>query len=132
MCTSARAGFLEISIGLEVALNEEKSFQKGGSVGVQTFIVFIGVAAALGVGIMISALEVSGRTAGLIVAGLVALIWVLTEVIEKLIGRDIWHLPAPYPYRWMDEGPIDGKSSDQSSRVVESAHEDPWTHDRAA
>ena len=99
--------------------------------GIQSFVVFIGVAAALGVGLITSASGASGTTAGLIAVGFVPLMWALTHAIERLIGRDIWHYSAPYPYRGMDVAPIDvkpaetnesdGKESDDDRRYLMAA-----------
>jgi hypothetical protein len=82
--------------------------------GIQSFVVFIGVATALGVGVITSASGVNGTTVGTIAVGFVPLIWALTHAIERLNGLDIWHYSAPYPYRGMDEAPINVKPAETS------------------
>jgi len=92
--------------------------------GIQSFVVFIGVAAALGVGVITSAFGANGTTAGLIAVGFVPLIWTLTHAIERLIRRDIWHYSAPYPYRGMEEAPINVKPAQTSESEGKELHEE--------
>jgi hypothetical protein len=73
--------------------------------GIQTLVLFVGVAAALGVSYLAAASGASMRTAGLIAVGFVPLLWALGHLIERVIGRGIWDFAAPYPYRWMDTAP---------------------------
>jgi hypothetical protein len=94
--------------------------------GIQSFVVFIGVAAALGVGVLTSASGASGTTAGLIVVGFVALMWALTHTIERLIGRHIWHYSAPYPYRGMEVAPIDVKPAETNESAGEESDDDRY------
>jgi hypothetical protein len=74
---------------------------------IQTVVVFVGVAAALGVSLATAASGASMRAAGFVAIGFVPLMWALTHLIERRIGRDIWHYSAPYPYTWMDVASID-------------------------
>ena len=92
--------------------------------GIQSFVVFIGIAAALGVGLIASAAGVSGTTAGLIALGFVPLMWALTHTIERVVGRDIWHYAAPYPYRGMDAAPADVKPAETSESEGEELHDE--------
>jgi hypothetical protein len=38
-----------------------------------------------------------------LVIAFIPVIWGVSQVVERLTGRDMWHLTAPYPYRWMRE-----------------------------
>jgi hypothetical protein len=67
--------------------------------GIQTLVLFVGVAAALGVSYLAAASGASMRTAGLIAVGFVPLLWALGHLIERVVGRGIWDFAAPYPYR---------------------------------
>ncbi|HEY7170584.1 MAG TPA: hypothetical protein VH417_07035 [Vicinamibacterales bacterium] len=58
------------------------------------------VVLAIALGIIAGASESRFLTRAL-VAGFVPTIWVASQVIERLTGRDLWHFKAPYPYRWM-------------------------------
>ena len=69
--------------------------------GIQTFVVFIGLAIALLVGAIVGMLEVSGPLAGWLAVGLLPVVWTLLYVIERATGRAIWHYTTPYPYRRM-------------------------------
>jgi hypothetical protein len=73
--------------------------------GIQTLVVFVGVAMALVLGITTAAWGASLRAAGWIAIGFGSIMWALLHLIEWLIGREIWHYSAPYPYRWMDAAP---------------------------
>ena len=92
--------------------------------GIQSFVVFIGVAAALGVGVITSASGASGTTAGLIAVGFGPLIWAFTHTIERLIGRGIWHYSAPYPYHGMDAVPIDVKPAETRASEGKELHDE--------
>jgi hypothetical protein len=94
--------------------------------GIQSFVVFIGVAAALGVGIITSASGASASTAGLIAVGLVPFMWALTHAIERFTGRGIWHYSAPYPYRGMDAAPVDVKPAGTSESDNKEMHDEPY------
>jgi hypothetical protein len=56
------------------------------------------VAVALALGVVAAALESRPLIRTLIV-GIVPVMWAVPHVIERLTGRDMWHLSAPYPYR---------------------------------
>ena len=93
--------------------------------GIQSFVVFIGVAAALGVGVITSASGASATTAGLIAVGFLPLMWALTHAIERLVGRDIWHYSAPYPYGGMDAASIDVEPAETSESERKEPYEEP-------
>jgi hypothetical protein len=92
--------------------------------GIQSLVVVIGVAAALGVGLITSTVGASGTTAGLIAVGFMPLMWALTHAIERLIGRDIWHYSAPYPYRGMEAALIDVKPSETNESDTKAPRDD--------
>ena len=92
--------------------------------GIQTLVVFIGVAAALCVGLLTAASGASLRAAGFVAVGLVPLMWALTDLIEKVVGQDIWHYSAPYPYRWMVVAPIVDKLSATTQPGGEELHDE--------
>ncbi|HKT79117.1 MAG TPA: hypothetical protein VJP86_02770 [Vicinamibacterales bacterium] len=69
--------------------------------GIQSLVVYIGIVAALGVGILLGTSGASPRAAGFAVLGFVVVMWAVTHLIERLIRRGIWHYSAPYPYRSM-------------------------------
>ena len=77
--------------------------------GIQTLVVFGGIALALGVGVLTPIWVTSMRTAALISLGLIALMGPALWLIERLLGRDIWHYHAPYPYRWMIDARTDAE-----------------------
>jgi hypothetical protein len=58
---------------------------------------------ALMVGVLVGTLEASVRLAGWLAIGLVPVVWTLLYLTERMIGRDIWHYAAAYPYRRMEE-----------------------------
>ncbi|MGE4054508.1 MAG: hypothetical protein AB7F99_06890 [Vicinamibacterales bacterium] len=63
----------------------------------QTLIVFIGLAVALAVGVLVGVLEATTRTAGWLAVGLVPVVWTLAYLTERMMGRDIGHYEAAYP-----------------------------------
>jgi hypothetical protein len=95
--------------------------------GIQTLVLFIGVASALGVGLLTAASGASLRSAGLIALGFVPLMWAVTFVIERIIGRDIWDYAAPYPYRWMDVTPTDEKPAETTEADGRERHDDRYS-----
>ncbi len=66
--------------------------------GIQALVVFIGLTIALTVGILAGTSEVGARVAGLLAIGLLPVMWALLYLTERMIGREIWHYTAPYPY----------------------------------
>ena len=62
--------------------------------------VLTAVVFALALGVVAGASESRLLMRALIV-GVVPALWVLSHVVERLMGRDMWHFSAPYPYRWM-------------------------------
>jgi hypothetical protein len=95
--------------------------------GIQTLVVVIGVASALGVGVLTAASGMSLRSAGLIAVSLVPLLWAVTYVIERIIGRDIWDYAAPYPYRWMDVTPTDETPAETTEADGRERHDDRYS-----
>jgi hypothetical protein len=87
----------------------EESPAKAETMGIQTLVAFIGVATALAVGLLTAASGVTLKAAGFIALGFVPVMWALTHLTERVIGHEIWHYSAPYPYRWMDVAPLDDK-----------------------
>ena len=73
--------------------------------GIQALVVFIALTIALIVGVLAGTLEVGVGLAGWLAVGLLPLIWALLYVTERVIGRDIWHYTAPYPYRRKEMAP---------------------------
>jgi hypothetical protein len=71
-------------------------------VGIQALVVFVGLTIALMVGFFAGTLEVGARFAGWLAVGLVPVMWTLLYLAERVMGREIWHYTAPYPYRWME------------------------------
>ena len=67
--------------------------------GIQAFVVFIGLAIALLGGVIVGMLEVGGPVAGWLAVGLLPVVWTLLYLMERATGRDIWHYTTPYPYR---------------------------------
>jgi hypothetical protein len=87
--------------------SKEESPGTAKAMGIQTIVVFIGVAAALGASAVAVASGASMRAVGFIAVGFVPLMWALTHLIEKLIRRDVWEYSAPYPYRRMRLASVD-------------------------
>jgi hypothetical protein len=75
--------------------------------GIQTLVVFVGIAIALALPIITVAWSASMRTVSWIVIGMVPLMWTLLRLVEWLFGREIWQYSAPYPYRRMNRAPVD-------------------------
>ena len=95
--------------------------------GIQTLVVVIGVASALGIGLFTAASAVSLKTAGLIAIGFVPLMWAVTHVIERIIGRDVWDYAAPYPYRWMDVTLTDKTSAETKDAEGREQHNEGYS-----
>ena len=100
--------------------------------GIQTLVVFIGVMAALGAGFITAASGASLRIAGFVALGFVPLMWALTHLIERLIGRDIWQYSAPYPYRWMEAPPIEGTPASTIESGDKELHDERYSLIEAA
>ena len=69
--------------------------------GIQALVVFVGLAIALIAGVFTAPFESGARVAGWLAIGLVPVLSALLHVTERVIGREIWHYRAPYPYRRM-------------------------------
>ena len=70
--------------------------------GIQVLVVFAGLSIALSVGVLAGMLELSAPLVGWLAIGSVPVMWTLLYLTERVIGRDIWHYTAPYPYRSME------------------------------
>ena len=70
--------------------------------GIQVLVVFAGLTIALTMGVLAGMLELSAPLVGWLALGLVPVLWTLLYMTERVIGRDIWHYTAPYPYRSME------------------------------
>jgi hypothetical protein len=70
---------------------------RGDLVGLQALVVSIGLIIAFAAGILAGTWEVAA--AGF--AGWLAIGWSRLYLTERIIGREISHYTAPYPYRWM-------------------------------
>lgn len=68
----------------------------------RTAFVLTTIVLALTLGI-IAGISGSDRLARVLVIGFTPAIWAASYLVERLMGRDMWHFTAPYPYRWMDE-----------------------------
>jgi hypothetical protein len=79
-------------------------------VGIQVLVVFAGLGIALSVGALAGLLELDAPLVGWLAIGLAAVMWTLLALTERVIGRDIWHYTAPYPYRGM-QGTADAAAS---------------------
>jgi hypothetical protein len=71
-------------------------------VGIQTLVVFVGLAFALVVGIVAGISDTGARLAGWLAIALIPVTWILWSVTERLIGREIWDYAAPIDT--LDEG----------------------------
>ena len=69
--------------------------------GIQAITVFAGLAIALAVAVFASLLDVGAPLLGWFAIALVPVLWTLLHLTERVIGREIWHYTAPYPYRAM-------------------------------
>lgn len=63
-----------------------------------------GVAIALALGMTIVAVGASPRPAGSMVIALAPIVWLLSHLIGRFMGREIRLDSAPYPCRWMNVG----------------------------
>ena len=90
--------------------------------GIQVLVVFVGLIIALLVGVLAGMLELSAPLVGWLAIGVVPFLWTLLYLTERVIGREIWHYTAPYPYGWM-----------QVETVMEASHpESAPKHELAA
>jgi hypothetical protein len=87
---------------------KEESPATAEAMGIQTLVVFIAGAAALGVGLLTAGSAASLRAAGFIALGFAVRMWAVTYLIEELIGPDI----RTTPHRTHSPGSV--------SRFVES------------
>jgi hypothetical protein len=71
-------------------------------VGIQTIVVFIGLAIALSGAVIAGSSAQGAPLAGWLAIGLLTIIWALLAVVERVMGRKVWHYTAPYPYRRME------------------------------
>jgi hypothetical protein len=62
---------------------------------------FVGLSMALTAGLAAGMLDVESRVAGWLAVGLVPVMWMVSRLLERAMGRKIWQYTAPYPYRWM-------------------------------
>jgi hypothetical protein len=69
---------------------------------IRTIVVLVGIGGALALGIA-GASWGGPKLSGVLVLGVVPAMWGALHLLERGIGRDIWHFDAPYPYRWMLE-----------------------------
>ena len=69
--------------------------------GIQVLVVFAGLSIALSVSVVAGMLELSAPLVGWLAIGVVPVLWALLYLTERVIGREIWHYTAPYPYRRM-------------------------------
>jgi hypothetical protein len=65
-------------------------------VGIQTLVVFAGIAIALAVGTIAASWGTSLRMIGWISIGLIPATWLAVRLIERSLGRPIWRYSAPY------------------------------------
>ena len=76
---------------------------------IQVLVVVAGLSIALSVGALAGVLELGAPLVGWLAVGLVAVLWTVLYLTERVIGHEIWHYTAPYPYRGMqvtaDAGP---------------------------
>ena len=82
--------------------------------GVQVLVVVVGFTIAVSVGIFAGMWEVGTPLMVWLVIGMVPVLWALLYATEQLIGREIWHYTAPYPYRGME-----------MATVAEASHREP-------
>jgi len=83
--------------------------------GIQAVAVFIGLLFALGIGVVAGTCYASSRLAGWLAIGSVPVLWGLLYFIERVIGRDIWHYTAPYPYWSMQTAGKNGETVAQDA-----------------
>jgi hypothetical protein len=69
---------------------------------IRTIVVLVSVGGALAVGIA-GASWGGPKLSGVLVLGLVPVVWGALHLLDRSRGRDIWHFDAPYVYRWMVE-----------------------------
>jgi hypothetical protein len=62
--------------------------------GIQTLVLFAGVAVALAVGIITAAWGL--RVVGWISIGLIPVTWAAIKLLERSLGREIWRYSKPY------------------------------------
>ena len=67
---------------------------------IRTIVVLVTIAGATAVGIA-GASWGDPKVAGMLVLGVVPVMWGAVRLLKRSIGRDIWRFDAPYPYRWM-------------------------------
>lgn len=92
----------------------------------RTRFVLTTIGLALALGIIAGVAEGRLLTRALII-GFGSAIWAASYVIERLTGRDMWHMTAPYPYpRMREHGQA---ASSRPIAVRELVENMPETHD---
>jgi hypothetical protein len=69
-------------------------------VGIQALVISMAILTALVLG-MLGASFNSLSNAGWLAVATVPGVWTILHVLERLIGRDVWEYPPPYPYSSM-------------------------------
>jgi hypothetical protein len=69
---------------------------------IRAIVVLVSIGGALAVGIA-GASGGGPKLSGLLVLGVVPVMLGALHLLERSMGRDIWHFDAPYPYWWMLE-----------------------------
>jgi hypothetical protein len=69
----------------------------------RTAFVLTTIVLALALGVIAGVLE-SRLLTRILIIGFVPAIWTASHLVERVTGRYMWHLTAPYPYSWMSEG----------------------------
>jgi hypothetical protein len=88
---------------------------------IQAVVVFIGLLLALAAGVFAGGWYGASPVAGWLAVGSVPVVWGLLHLIERAMGREIWHYSAPYPYPWMHAAATDGENAAQAMPESESA-----------
>ena len=69
---------------------------------IRAIVILVTIVGALAVGIA-GASSGGPKLSGVLVLGVVPVMWRALRLLERRMGRDIWQFDNPYPYRWMLE-----------------------------
>ena len=102
---------------------------------IRAIVILVTIVGALAVGIA-GASWGGPKLSGVLVLGVVPVMWGALRLLERRMDRDIWQFDAPYPYRWMLEDTDEqverhSRQTDQMKRSGASVL-DAWERPAAA
>jgi hypothetical protein len=100
-------------------------------VDIRFVVVSIGVVIAMAAGALASTVGFGMHLAAWLAVGLVPVTWTLVNLLERAIGRDLWHYSAPYPYGATEVeerlSPLSQRRHRRAPRPRRLGHRPIWT-----